>query len=103
MLRDYKLRMVLEEGEQLPLELEGFHTRMTQEFGSVVIRYVVGPLAVWEFTSYHPKDTIKQRLNRLVPTGFRWWVESENRSGYANVTPKEIELLLDATGFRGQP
>ena len=75
---------------------------MKREFGTVWNRYTVGPLTVWEFSSYRPKRDVEKRMRELMPRGPKWFLLSENRLPYGSVTPREIDLLLDATGFGGR-
>ena len=72
MIRDYKLRIVFQEGEQITLEFEGLHSDLKREFGTVWNRYTVGSMAVWEFSSYLPTRDVEKRVGRLMPRGFKW-------------------------------
>lgn len=106
MIRDYRLVVVLYARQQLPLEFEQLRMDIRSVVeslrGSLWALHTRGMFAVWEFSTYQPERYVRERLERLAPYPFKWYLVSENRVVYGKVTTRERDLLLEAIGFPGE-
>ena len=107
MIRDFRLTILLDEDQQLPLELElvAFDLRNAVRSlrGTVWQREVRGLFVAWEFSTYQDARYVRDCLDKLLDPEPRWYLQSENRLEYGNLSPHEIDLLLgDFTGFAGE-
>ena len=106
MIKDYKLLVLLEENQQLPLDYAQLAHDMTILVhtlrGSTWKIFQQGLFVVWEFSAYQPDRFVRERLEGMLPSGFRLALLSENRVEYGNLTHKEIGLLLDFTDHRSR-
>ncbi|MYB41740.1 MAG: hypothetical protein F4X76_06010 [Chloroflexi bacterium] len=104
MIRDQKLVVLFKEDQQLSLDLERFDATIRDAVrrlrGTVWRREARGLFIVWEFSTYLNADQVRKELRRLLPDKPRWYLQSENRVDYGNLPPRDIQLLLDFTGFR---
>ena len=106
MIRDYRLAIVLEEDRQIPFELELLAIDLRGAVGSlrgtVWKREVRGLFVSWEFSTYQNASYVRDRLEELLHCEPRWYLQSENRLEYGNLSLDEIDLLLDFTDFAGE-
>lgn len=104
MIRDHKLVVLYHENEQLPLGLELFDAELrdavTRLGGTVWQRTAWGLFITWEFSTYLSAGLIRTLLDRRLPGKPRWYVQTTARVEYGNLSPREVQLLLDFTGLR---
>lgn len=104
MIRDHKLVVLYRENEQLPLGLELFDAELRDAVrrlgGTVWQRTAWGLFITWEFSTYLSASLIKTLLDRRLPGKPRWYVQTTHRVEYGNLSPREVQLLLDFTGLR---
>ena len=106
MIRDHRLAVLLDEDQQLPLELEllalDLRHALRRLRGTVWQHEIRGLFVIWEFSTYQNACYVRDRLNWYLGGQPRWYLQSENRIEWGNLTPREIDLLLDFTDFAGE-
>ncbi len=106
MIRDFRLAVILDEDQQLPFEIEllaiDLHRAVRSLRGTIWQREIRGLFIAWEFSTYQDARSVRTRLNAILGREPRWYLQSESRLEYGNLTRSEIDSLLDFTDFAGE-
>lgn len=117
MVRDFKLMVLLSEGQQIPLALALLAVDLDRAVrslgGTVWRREVRGLFVTWAFSAYQDARYVRDRLRQVLGEDPRWYLQSQprpvrppdprpNRLEWGNLTESQIDLLLDFTDFAGE-